>query len=111
MPAVKLSELPVTHVKAGVDRRHAHTDHLMMAVIDFTNGPRSKPDPFHTHPHEQVSAVVEGDIFFVTENERTRLGPGDMFTVPGGQPHAIQLLSKSARLIDCFTPIREDFLA
>ena len=110
MPAVKLSLLPVAQVKPGVERRLAHTDHLMIATMDFTNGPQREPDPFHTHPHEQVSAVVEGELFFVTESEKTRLGPGDMFIVPGGQPHAIQLLTKRVRLIDCFTPIREDFL-
>jgi quercetin dioxygenase-like cupin family protein len=110
MPAVKLADLPVTVVKPGVERRLAHTDRLMIVTVDFSNGPQSEPDPPHAHPHEQVSAVVEGEILFVTESERTRLGPGDMFVVPSGQPHAIQLLSKRIRLIDCFTPIREDFL-
>jgi replication-associated recombination protein RarA len=27
-----------------------------------------------------------------------------------GKPHSIQQLTKHVRLVDCFTPIREDFL-
>jgi hypothetical protein len=38
------------------------------------------------------------------------LGAGDLFAVPGGVPHSIQLLSATARLVDTFNPIREDFL-
>jgi quercetin dioxygenase-like cupin family protein len=110
MPALPLSQLPVTHIRPGVERRLAHTDRLMMVIIDFADGPKPQPDPFHSHPHEQVSYVVSGEIYFVTENECTRLGPGDVFVVPGSVPHSIQLLTPTARLIDCFTPLREDFL-
>jgi mannose-6-phosphate isomerase-like protein (cupin superfamily) len=44
------------------------------------------------------------------DGEETHLGPGDMFLVPGGKPHTIQQLTEHVRLVDCFTPIREDFL-
>jgi quercetin dioxygenase-like cupin family protein len=54
--------------------------------------------------------VVSGEINFVLENEMTRLGPGDIFTVPPNAPHSIQLLSENVRLVDTFSPIREDFL-
>ena len=36
--------------------------------------------------------------------------PGDVFLVPSGKPHSIQQLTEHVRLVDCFTPIREDFL-
>ena len=39
-----------------------------------------------------------------------RLGPGDMFLVPPDKSHSIQLLTKHVRLVDCFSPIRADFL-
>jgi quercetin dioxygenase-like cupin family protein len=88
----------------------AYTDNLMMAVIDFNDGPTSQPDPPHSHPHEQVSYVAAGEINFFLDNASVRLGSGDMYTVPPNMPHAIQLLSKYVRLIDSFTPIREEFL-
>ena len=110
MGAVKQAELTPQVIAEGRTRYLAHTDNLMMAVIDFNDGPTSQPDPPHSHPHEQVSYVASGEISFFIDNEPVRLGPGDMFTVPANVPHAVQLLSDDVRLIDAFTPIREEFL-
>ena len=110
MTALKYDEMPVDEIGRGAERRLGHTDNLMIAVIDFHDGPTSEPDPPHSHPHEQVSYVAEGEIIFVLEGERTRLGPGDLFLVPSGKAHSIQRLTAHVRLVDCFTPIREDFV-
>ena len=110
MGAVKQAELTPQVIAQGRTRYLAHTDNLMMVVIDFNDGPSSKPDPPHSHPHEQISYVASGEINFFLDNEPVRLGPGDMFTVPANVPHAVQLLSEYVRLIDSFTPIREEFL-
>ena len=110
MAILKYSEIPFTRFRPGAERRLGNTDHLMMVVVDFNDGPQAQPDPLHSHTHEQASYVIEGEINFIMDGQLTRLGPGDMFTVPSGVPHTIQLLSAHARLVDCFTPIREDFL-
>lgn len=110
MGAVKQAELTPQVIARGRTRYLAHTDHLMMAVIDFTDGPTANPDPPHSHPHEQVSYVASGEIKLFIDNEPIRLVPGDMFTVPANVPHAVQLLSEHVCLIDSFTPIREEFL-
>lgn len=87
-----------------------HTENLMMVVIDFNDGPTEEPDPPHSHPHEQVSYVAEGKVVFFLDGEPTELGPGDMFTVPPDIPHTVQLLTEHVRLVDTFTPLRQDFL-
>lgn len=110
MSVLKYSKMPFTVFRPGCERRLGFTEHLMLVVVDFNDGPHAKPDPLHSHPHEQVSYVVEGEVNFVMNGEQTRLGPGDMFVVPSSVPHTIQLITPHARLIDCFTPIREDFL-
>ena len=88
-----------------------HTEKLMMVVIDFNDGPTAEPDPPHHHPHEQISYVVAGELVFYLDGEPTKLGPGDMFTVPPNVPHAVQLLSEHVRLVDTFTPLRQDFIS
>jgi quercetin dioxygenase-like cupin family protein len=110
MGIIKGSKVTPTVISQGVSRYLAHLPNLMMVVVDFENGPASQPDPPHSHPHEQISYVVSGEINVVIENEITRLKPGDLFTVPPNLPHSIQLLTPKARLIDAFTPIREEFL-
>lgn len=97
--------------REGCERRIIHTSALMTVVIDFNNGPWDVADPMHSHLHEQVTYIAQGELLFLAEGqEPRRLAAGDLFAVPSGQPHSIQLLSKSARLIDSFNPIREDFL-
>lgn len=94
----------------GRERYLTHTDHLMMVVIDFADGPTAEPDPPHSHRHEQVSYVVAGRIIVFIGEDSRELGPGDMFTVAPDVPHTIQLLTPKVRLVDTFTPLREDFL-
>jgi quercetin dioxygenase-like cupin family protein len=106
------SHSPLTIVKPGVTRRLIHGKHLMMVVIDFSNGPWTQPEPPHQHIHEQTTYVAEGEIIFVCEGEQDqRLKAGDMFFVPSDKKHTIQLLSKTAKLIDSFNPIRNEFLS
>ena len=110
MTALKYQEMPAEKVREGAERRLGHTDNLMIVIVDFHDGPKAQPDPPHSHPHEQVCYVAEGEIIFLMDGEQTRLGRGDVFLVPSGKPHSIQQLTEHVRLVDCFTPIREDFL-
>ena len=107
-----IKESDVVYEVIGQDRTRylAQTDHLMMAVIDFNDGPTDAPDPPHSHPHEQVSYVATGEIIFYLDSEETKLGPGDIFTVPPNLPHSVRLLTQHVRLVDTFHPIREEFI-
>ena len=110
MAVQRYAKMKVDSIQENVKRRLGYTDNLMMVIIDFDNGPQAEPDPPHAHPHEQVSYVAEGEIFFFIDGKCERLRPGDMFLVPPDKPHSIQLLTKHVRLVDCFNPIRQDFL-
>jgi quercetin dioxygenase-like cupin family protein len=110
MATLKYDRMSVERIREGAERRLGHTDNLMIVVVDFYDGPKDRPDPPHSHLHEQASYVAEGEVIFVMDDEETHLGPGDMFLVPSGKPHSIQQLTEHVRLVDCFTPIREDFL-
>ncbi len=110
MSAVLEMSAPRQAISPGRSRYLAHTNNLMMVVVDFTDGPAAQPDPPHSHPHEQVTYVAEGEVLFFLDRLAHHLRPGDMIAVPSNVPHSIQLLSAKVRLIDTFNPIREDFL-
>ena len=110
MTTLKYGEIPAEKIREGAERRLGYTDNLMIVVVDFNDGPKERPDPPHSHPHEQVSYVVEGEVLVIIDGQQTRLGSGDLFLVPSGRPHSIQQLTQHVRVVDCFTPIREDFL-
>jgi len=104
---------PATYKKINdrLQRRLVYTEHLMTVMNDFSRGPWSEPDPFHSHLHEQTLYVAAGEVMFYYENEpEQHLKSGDMVAIPSGKKHTIKLLSSEARIIDNFTPVREDFL-
>jgi quercetin dioxygenase-like cupin family protein len=97
-------------VSDGFDRTLAYLDDIMVAVCEFTNGPAIKPDPPHSHHHEQITYVAEGELLFFKGEEEFHLGKGDIITIPSQMSHCIQTLSKKVVLIDSFSPVRKDFL-
>ncbi|MGQ8336426.1 cupin domain-containing protein [Sunxiuqinia sp. A32] len=111
MTILKFDQVPYENVRKGLKRKIIQTNNLMTVLVDFTGGPWEEPEPPHNHPHEQTSYVAEGEIILFREGEEpVKLKVGDMFAVPSGKDHTIQLLSETARLVDSFNPVREDFL-
>jgi quercetin dioxygenase-like cupin family protein len=111
MSVSKFNESTPEIVREGLERRIIYTPNLMTVIVDFTDGPWSEAEPYHSHPHEQTSYVASGEIIFYCEGEpEQHLQAGDMFAVTSGKKHTIRLLSATARLIDSFNPIRQEFI-
>jgi len=110
MGVIRAVEVTPETIAPNRERYLTHTDNLMVVVMDFKDGPTKEPDPPHSHPHEQISYVVAGEVLFYLGDEPTRMGPGDLVTVPPDMPHTVQLLSPYVRLVDTFHPLREEFL-
>ena len=63
----------------------------------------------HSHPHIQSSYIAEG-VFEVTIDGVTQtIAAGGAYIVPSGLVHGVKAL-EAGKLIDSFTPGREDFL-
>ncbi len=110
MGIVKQASTAPDTIAPGRTRYLAHTDHLMVVVIDFEDGPAAGPDAPHSHPHEQVTYVASGKLIFFVDGEPFHLEAGDLVAVPPDVPHCIQTLTDRVRLVDTFSPIRDDFL-
>jgi quercetin dioxygenase-like cupin family protein len=113
MAVFKYAEMDVVKPMPDVLRRQAYTENIMVTVVDFVNGP-GPAAPSHQHPHEQITYIADGQVnFIIGEGDGQtvdRVEAGDMIVVPPDTPHTVEVLGESARLIDCFYPIREDFL-
>lgn len=111
MGILKYFETNAEVLSDRIKRRLIHLNNIMTVVIDFKKGPWNEPLSHHHHIHEQTTYIAHGEIMFFMEGEEpVHLKQGDMFYVPSGKKHTVQLLSETARLIDSFNPIRKDFL-
>lgn len=64
--------------------------------------------PEHSHVHEQVVHMIEGDFELVVDGEAKRLGPGMVAVIPSHARHSARALT-DCRILDAFQPVREDY--
>lgn len=101
------NEIAWTVLDGGNRRRGlAHTDELMQVEFEFEKG---AVGGLHAHPHVQASYVAEGRFEVKVGDKTAIISKGGSFIVPSGVIHGVKALEKG-RLIDCFTPLRADFL-
>lgn len=91
----------------GIELRTVAGEALMLSVVTF------EPDaevPDHAHPHEQMGFLVSGTLEFTIGGLTRTLHAGDLWRIPGGIPHRVVARGGPAVALDCFHPIREDYL-
>jgi quercetin dioxygenase-like cupin family protein len=79
---------------------------LMMVEVFFQAGARGAE---HRHDHEQLCYCLSGEFVFTIEGETSTLRAGDSLYVPAAALHGTICVA-AGRLLDVFTPQREDFL-
>jgi quercetin dioxygenase-like cupin family protein len=101
------SELPLEDLGYGIKRKVlAYHENLMMVEVFFEKGAVGE---IHSHPHEQMTYVLEGEFEFTIDGEKQIVKIGDsMFKEPNVLHGTVCL--KKGRLLDVFSPHREDFL-
>lgn len=82
------------------------TPDLMLVEFTFTEGGIGA---LHSHPHVQTSYVAEGTFEVTIAGVTETIAAGGAYIVPSGLVHGVQALT-AGRLIDTFTPRRDDFL-
>ena len=95
------------HQVGGGMRFVASAERMMMMLLEL---PPKANVPLHSHPHEQVGIVIEGEFELTIGTERKRMKAGDMYIIPGGVPHQAIGSDKKALFFDVWSPPREKLL-
>lgn len=106
MPFFDPAERAAKELFPGIFTRTFWGDKILISMLDMEpNG----DVPFHSHPHEQAGVVIEGELELTIDGEVRLLGPGQLFVIPGGVEHRARTLDKPAKVIDIFSPVREEY--
>ena len=81
-------------------------DNTLLSVVDLEPNVEVT---LHTHPQEQSGMVLEGQMKMRIAGEWRTLTAGDIYIIPGGIEHAAKTSSTHARVLDIFSPVREDY--
>lgn len=79
---------------------------LMLSLVEFEPGSVVER---HSHPHEQMGILLEGELEFFVGEERYVARPGDMWRIPGGVAHKVIAGDRPAKALDVFHPVRDDY--
>jgi quercetin dioxygenase-like cupin family protein len=99
--------IPIERPSEGIERQMVVGQRLMIIRFRFTP---LLVTPEHSHPHEQMSIVVQGRVRFFIEGQERIAIPGDVLHIPPNTWHGATMMDEEVVLIDIFTPVREDFL-
>jgi quercetin dioxygenase-like cupin family protein len=91
----------------GITATMFHSDTTTFAHVVLDEG---AVVPEHSHVHEQWTHVVKGQMEFNINGEVERLTPGMTAYIPSNMPHSAKAVTM-CKVIDSFTPVREDFVA
>jgi quercetin dioxygenase-like cupin family protein len=91
----------------GLKRRVlAYNDKLFLAEHEMVKG---WVGAVHSHPHEQIVYVVHGHLRITCQGKTIDIRTGDTFVVRGGVEHGASAIEDS-RVVDVFTPCRDDYI-
>jgi len=90
----------------GVNIHTCAGDQMMLSLVEFEAGAVVE---WHSHPHEQMGMLLEGELEFWVGDEHAVARPGDMWRIPGGVPHKVVAGDRQAKALDVFHPVREDY--
>lgn len=107
MPFVNADELPRMQLFPGALSGLVAGQQLMLSFLEMQQG---SCVPEHSHPHEQAGLMLEGRLRFRIGGEERVLVPGDAFLVPADMAHSGEVIEGPARVLDIFSPPREDYI-
>ena len=90
----------------GVRTRTFWGERVLLSLVEIDT---NSEVPNHTHPHEQAGIVVEGEMEMGIGGDVRTLRAGDMYIIPGNIEHYARCVGIGAKVLDIFSPVREEF--
>jgi quercetin dioxygenase-like cupin family protein len=101
-----LADDPAAEIVPGVVMRGVWGERGMLNVIELAPGGEV---PLHSHPHEQLGYVLEGEITMTVAGVTDTWRAGVAYAIPGGVEHAGVAGLEGCRVIDVFVPVRDEY--
>ena len=105
MAFLELHDIREREPVPGFRARFVHCDSMTVAYWEIEAG-ASMPE--HSHVHEQIVNLIEGELELRVGDEVRTVTPGVVAVIPPDVPHSGKALTR-CRIIDVFHPVREDY--
>lgn len=90
----------------GLSTRIFVGDQSMLSVVSFEPNAEGQ---IHSHPEEQWGVLLEGSGVRIQDGKEYSVNAGDFWRTPGDMTHGFIAGDKGARVLDIFSPPREEY--
>ncbi len=63
----------------------------------------------HHHESEQITMVLEGELYFEVDTRVIGVGKGEVIAIPSMAPHAVFTKDKPVKAVDAWSPVMERY--
>jgi quercetin dioxygenase-like cupin family protein len=96
-------------VRRGIERKSFTGEGMTLAMHRLWPGHEVLP---HSHLHEQIAYIIEGEVDFLIGEQTVRLTAGGVALIPPNVVHCAKVVGDGPALnLDVFCPARPDYLA
>ena len=90
----------------GISTRIFCGEEAMLSVVTIEPNAKGK---IHSHPQEQWGFLIEGSGIRIQGGEQIVIKKGDFWQTPGGVDHGIIGGPNGAKVLDVFSPPRDEY--
>ena len=105
MKKITLSKQPDFAPVEGYRAKMIHSDQMSIAHWTVDAGCEL---PEHSHPHEQITNIIEGEFILNLNGEPIHLSAGESLVIPGNAVHSGTSVT-ACKIIDVWNPPRDDY--
>lgn len=102
---MKIDDIEERELIPGTRVRFIHSDRMTIAHWYFEPGIDL---PEHSHPHEQICNVMEGEFELTVDSVPEVMTAGHCRVIPPDVVHSGRSITE-CRIIDVFSPVRDDY--
>lgn len=98
-------EIAPKEIVSGITGYYAHGDKMTFGYVELQPG---SIVPMHQHPQEQITYILEGELEMVIKGQNCLLTAGMYHVIGSNVPHSA-VARTFCKVIDAFSPVREDY--
>ncbi|MGB7395807.1 MAG: cupin domain-containing protein [Pricia sp.] len=102
---LSLSTIQSKEIMPGYHGKLVHAETMSIAFWEVEEGAQV---PEHSHRHEQIMHVIEGEFEFTLDGKSKVYQPGDIVVIASHKKHSGRALT-ACKLMDVFSPVREEY--
>ncbi len=100
------NKLPLKEVVAGARMWGVGLENTLLSYFEIE--PNSE-FPMHSHENEQITLVLEGDLFFRVDDREIKVGQGEVIALPANVKHGAFTKKKPVKAVDAWSPVMEKY--